>query len=81
MFWQVFAVGNDEAGHAIFCHLQGEVVGIEVLTFESEKDGIFLNLSAVGGGFVSLLEILVYLLDHIFVEFGPFDKLRAPLCC
>ena len=78
MFWQVFAVGNDEAGHAFLCHLQGEVVGIEILTFEGEKDGILLDFSAVGGDFVSLLEILVYLLDHIFVEFGPFDKLSDP---
>ena len=78
MFWQVFAVGNDEAGHAFLCHLQGEVVGIEVLSFESEKDVIFPNLSAVGSDFIGFLEILVYLLDHIFVEFGPFDKLRDP---
>ena len=45
---QVLAVGDDEAGQTLFRHLQSEVVGIEVLAFEGEENGVLFNLAAVG---------------------------------
>ena len=63
---QLFSVGDDEAGNACFGHLQGKVVGIEILTFQGEEDGILLDLAAVGGDFVGLLEVLVYGRYHGF---------------
>ena len=63
--WQVLSVGDYEAGHALLGHLQGEVVGVEVLAFEGEKDGILLDLSTVGGDFIGLMEMLVYRFDGV----------------
>ena len=76
MLRQVFTVGDNEAGHALFSHLHGEVVGVEVLAFESEKDGILFDLAAVGGYLISLDVVLVYGFYLGCLWVGPFDKLR-----
>ena len=65
VFRQVFAVGDDEACLARFGHLQREVVGIKVLTFQGKKDGILLNLAAVGRNLVGFLVMLVYRFNRV----------------
>ena len=65
MLRQVFAVGDDEAGHICFSHLKGEIVGVEFFAFQGEEDGIFLDFAAIGGNFVGLLEVLVYRFNGI----------------
>ena len=84
MFGQVFAVGDDETGLALLRHLQGEVIGVEVLAFQGEENSVFFNLAAVGGDFVSLEVMLIYCFYHLLWVWAlrPFDELRAqgPLC-
>ena len=78
---QVFAVSDDEAGHALLGHLQGKVVGIEVLTFQGEEDSVFFDLAAVGGDFVSLDVVLIYCFYHECLWFRalrPFDGPQGP---
>ena len=69
MFRQVLAVGHDEAGHACLGHLQGEVVGVEVLAFQSEENGVLFDLATVGGDFVCFFEVLINFLYHIGILF------------
>ena len=78
MLGQAFAVCDDEAGHTLLGHLQGEVVGIEVLAFEGEEDGVLFDFATVCGDFVGFFEVLINGLDHVFLRFGPFDELRDP---
>ena len=64
-FWQVFAVGDDKTGYTLLGHLQGEVVGIEILAFQGEEDGVLLDLAAVGRDFIGFREMRVYCFNRI----------------
>ena len=79
MLGQVFAVGDDEAGHTLLRHLQGEVIGIKVLAFEGKEDSVLLNLSAVGGDFVSLDVVLVYGFYHRCLWVRALRQAHGPL--
>ena len=65
MLGQAFAVGDNEAGHALLRHLQGKVVGVKVLAFQSKENGVLFDFATVGGDFVCFLEMLINGLYHM----------------
>ena len=78
MFRQVLTVGDDEAGYALFRHLQGEVVGIEVFAFEGEENSVFFNLPAVGGDFVGLEVMSIYCFYHWYLWVRALRQAQGP---